>query len=183
MLAELDVLIFIRSNDDLERVAERVFGALQSQASRSTSDEYGVDVYQAQGLGFTASLYANSGEMQDEEFEQYGYALEITSQFWCLDLDTVELEGALSEYYARLLAFDLNLEIATAIFLEQQEEVEIFERRVFTRNTQYRSDSGPTVPKVFVVETREIEVPIGEEEWDGDEEDIDDEDDSEAEDE
>ncbi len=169
MLADLDVLIFIKSNDALDRLAERVFNALKSQSSRGTTEKYGEDSYWAEGLGFTAVLYPNSGDVQDVEFEEYGHSLEISSQFSCVELDAAGLEAALSEYFARLLAFDLNLETAVAVFLEEQGDVEVFERRAYSRNTQYRSDSGPTVPKVHVVETREFEIPIGEDQWDEDE--------------
>lgn len=176
MLSELDVLIFLKLGDDPERVASRVFGALGSQYASRTSEDYGPQSYSAEGLGFQAVLYPNTGEMRDEEFAEYGFALEITSQFSCVELDPIELEGQLSEYYSRLLAFDLNTETATAIFVEQEEDAEIFERRVYARNTQYRLDSGPTIPKVFVIETRELEVPLTDEEeaeedeWDDEEE-------------
>jgi len=80
-------------------------------------------------------------------------------------MDTLDLEGPLSEYYARLLTFDLDLETATEIFLETTEEAEIFEIRAYKRNPQFRLDQGPTTPKVFVVETRQVERPFDEEEW------------------
>jgi hypothetical protein len=165
MLSELDVAIFLKSNDDLDRVAARVFGALDSQYMPGPS-EAGIESYEAQGMGMKAMLYANAGEFQDPEFADYAFTLEITSRFADVELDQIDFEGLLSEYYARLLAFDLNLETATAVMVEEREDAEVLELRAFARNTQYRSDSGPTVPKAHVVETREIEVPLSDEGWD-----------------
>ena len=175
MLAELDVVVFLRSNDDLARVAERVFGALASPYEETRADEQtDVPAYRASGLGFEAVLYPNEGDLLDPEFEEYGYSLEIMSQFWCVELDTVDLEGPLSEYYARQLAFDLDLETATELLLETTEEEEVFEIRAYRRNPQYRLDQAPTTPKVFVVETREYRQGFDEgEEWDVDGEDED----------
>jgi hypothetical protein len=79
-----------------------------------------------------------------------------------VELDTVDLEGPLSEYYARELAFELNAETATLILLETDEDGETFEFRAFRRNPQYRADQSPTTPKVFVVEEREVVVPFDE---------------------
>jgi hypothetical protein len=170
MLAELDVVIFLNSHDDLERTAAMVFGALKTPYEASTMDESpGVSFYEANGLGFHAALFANAGELLDPEFEQYSCGLEITSHFWCADMDTADLEGPLSEYYARLLAFELNLESATEILLEATEESEIFEIRAYKRNPQYRLDQSPTTPKVFVVETRQVEETFDDEDLDEDE--------------
>jgi hypothetical protein len=105
----------------------------------------------------------------DPEFEDYPYSLEISSQFWCVELDTLDLEGPLSEYYARQLAFELNVETATEILLETTEDSEIFEIRSYRRNPQYRLDQAPTTPKVFVIETRQVEVPFEEEEYEEEE--------------
>src|SRR5436305_6407832 len=111
MLAELDVVIFLKSNDDLERTAALVFGALrtayEASAMESSSD---VTFYEANGLGFHAALFSNATELLDPEFEQYSCALQITSHFWCAYMDTVDMEGPLSEYYARLIAFELDIE-------------------------------------------------------------------------
>jgi hypothetical protein len=173
MLAELDVVIFLKSHDDLERTAALVFGALRTPYEASTmEDNPGIAFYEANGLGFHAALFSNENELLDPEFEQYSHGLEITSHFWCADMDTVEMESPLSEYYARLLAFELNLETATEILLEATEESEIFEIRAFKRNPQYRLDQSPTTPKVFVVETRQVEESFDDE--DLDEEDSDD---------
>lgn len=167
MLAEPDVAIFLKSNDDLERTAARVFGALRTAYEASTmEDSPGVTFYEANGLGFHAALFSNSNELLDPEFEQYSCGLEITSHFWCADMETVDLESALSEYYARLLAFDLGIETATEILMEATEESEIFEIRAFKRNPQYRLDQSPTTPKVFVVETRQVEESFEDEDLD-----------------
>lgn len=166
MLSELDIAIFLKSNDDLARAAARVFGALNSQYVEGSAEELGTENYQAQGMGFKAVVYANAGELQDPEFADYPVTLELTSRFADVELDQIDLEGMLAEYYARMLAFDLAIETAAAILVEEREDVEVFEIRAFIRNTQYRSDSGPTIPKVHIVETREIEVPLTGEAWD-----------------
>jgi hypothetical protein len=170
MLAELDVLVFFKSSDSFEQAAERVFGALNTAYAEATmEDPAGVTYFEARGLGFHAALYPNSGELLDPEFENYAYGLEITSEFWCVELDTLDLEGPLSEYYARLIAFDLDVETTTEIFIETTEEAEIFEIRAYRRNPQYRLDQGPTTPKVFIVETRQVERPFDDEDWDEEE--------------
>jgi hypothetical protein len=169
MLAELDVVIFLKSNDDLERTAALTFGALRTPYETSSmEDSPGVTFYEANGLGFHAALFANENELLDPEFEQYSYGLEITSHFWCADMDTIDMEGPLSEYYARLLAFELDVETATEILLEATEDSEIFEIRAFKRNPQYRLDQSPTTPKVFVVETRQVEESFGDDDQDDD---------------
>lgn len=173
MLAELDIVVFLKSDEDLDRTAERVFRVLGSTfqpASAEESEELGGNHYRASGLGFRAVFYPNEGDLLDPEFEEYQYSLEIMSQFWCVELDTVDLEGPLSEYYARDLAFELNIETATEILLETTEEAEIFEIRSFRRNPQYRLDQSPTTPKVFVVETRQVEDAFEDEDWEEDEE-------------
>jgi hypothetical protein len=171
MLAELDVVVFLKSNETLEQVAAYVFGVLKSPYQPSEPDESGMVTFEASGLGFNASLFSNTGDLQDPEFEGYPYGLEISSEFWCVELDTVDLEGPLSEYYARQLAFELNVETATEILLETTEESEIYEIRAFRRNPQYRFDLSPTTPKVFVIETRQVEEAYDEDEedWENDE--------------
>lgn len=170
MLAGLDVVIFLKSNEDLARTADRVFGVLKSQYRAATSDEWGGEYYEAMGLGFTAVLFANTGETQYPAFEDFAYGLELMSNFWCVELDAIDVEGPLSEYYARQLAFDLDVETATEILLDTTEESEIFEYRSYRRNPQYRLDQAPTTPKVFVVETRQDEVPFeAEEDYEGEE--------------
>lgn len=171
MLAELDVVVFLKSHEDLDRTAGRVFGALNSEYRSGESEDLGGRYFEASGLGFQASLFANAGDVLDPEFEQYPYSIEITSQFWCVELDTVDLEGPLSEYFARQLAFDLDMETATEILLDTTEDAEIFEIRAYRRNPQYRLDQAPTTPKVFVIETRQVEVPFDDDdEWDEEEE-------------
>lgn len=182
MLAELDVVVFLKSNDDINTIAQRVFGSLKSDFRTVPAEEVVGQIddedlqeeipqtyFGATGLGFNALLFPNSGIMLDPEFEAYHYGLEITSQFWCVELDTLDLEGPLSEYFARQLAFDLNVETATEVLLETTEEAEIFEIRSFRRNPQYRLDQSPTTPKVFVVEARRVEETFEDDEWEGDE--------------
>jgi hypothetical protein len=79
-------------------------------------------------------------------------------------MNTIEIEGPLSEYFARLLAFELDVETATEVLLEATEDSEIFEIRAFKRNPQYRLDQSPTTPKVFIVETRQVEETFDDEE-------------------
>lgn len=165
MLAELDVLIFVKSGVDLQRTAQQVFGALNAAPEEAQLDGTSDPSYVARGLGLQAELYANTGEVLDPEFEEYRFALEISSQYWCVDLDTLDLERALSEYYARFLAFELSVETATEVFLETTEEAEVYEIRSFRRNPQYRLDQAPTTPKVFVVETREVVRPFEDAGW------------------
>lgn len=155
MLAELDIAIFLQGDDDLSATAQRVFKALGSEPQAGQSAEWG-EHYAASGVGFRAILYRNEGEMQDPEFERYRYSLEIVSLFSCSELDPMDLEMPLSDYFARLLAFALDVETATAVPVEITGEREVFEVRAFRRNPNYRLDQGPTVPKVFVVETREL---------------------------
>lgn len=157
MLAELDVVVFLRTQEPLDRVAERVFGSMRSQYEQVQPEDGGEPFYQSFGLGFQAQIFSNTGEVLDPEFESYPYALEISSSFWCVELDTLDLEGPLSEYFARKLAFELNIETGTEILLETTEESEIFEIRAYRRNPQFRFDQGPTVPKVFVIESRQVE--------------------------
>lgn len=171
MLAELDVVVFLKSNDALERMAERVFGSLRSTFSQAEPDESGAVYYESTGMGFHGLLFSNTGEMLDPEFDSFQYGLEITSQFWCVELDTVDLEGPLSEYFARKLAFELDMETATEILLETTEESEVFEIRSYRRNPQYRLDQAPTTPKVFIIETRQVEEAFEDEDWEeGDDE-------------
>jgi len=165
MLAELDVVIFLKTHEDLERTAAMVFGALRTPYETSTmEDAPDVAFYEANGLGFHAALFANADQLLDPEFESYAYGLEITSHFWCADMNTIEIEGPLSEYFARLLAFELDVETATEVLLEATEDSEIFEIRAFKRNPQYRLDQSPTTPKVFIVETRQVEETFDDEE-------------------
>lgn len=170
MLAELEIVVFLKSHDNLSHVAERVFGTLDSAYELQEAEEWGGTYAEAGGLGFTAALFTNTGDMLDPEFDSYQFGLEITSNFWCIDLDEVDLEGPLSEYYARLLAFDLDLETASETLIETTEESKIYEIRAFRRNPQFRLDQAPTTPKVFVIETRQVEEPY-EEEWNEDDED------------
>ncbi len=169
MLAELDVVVFLKLNDDLERTAALVFGALKSPYTASVMDDNpNVTFYEANGLGFHAALFPNSDDLLDPEFENYAYGLELTSHYWCADMNTGDMEVPLSEYFARLIAFELDIETATELLIETTEESEIFEIRVFKRNPQYRLDQSPTTPKVFVVETRQVEETFDDDDLDED---------------
>jgi hypothetical protein len=171
MLAELDVVVFIKSNEAFDAAAARVFGALRSQYQPATDDAGNTTGYEGSGLGFHALFFANDGETRDPEFEAFQFGLEISSGYWCVELDGLNLSDDLSEYYARQLAFELNVETATEVLVETTEESEIFEIRAYRRNPQYRLDQSPTTPRVFVIETRQVEVGFDEEteEWEEDE--------------
>jgi hypothetical protein len=168
MLGELEIVVFVKSSEDLDRSAERIFGALRTPYQEESDEDLGGRYFEADGMGLQAVLFSHVGIMLDPEFEAYQYGLEITSHFWCVDLDTVDLEGSLSEYYARMLAFELDAETATEILVETTEEAEIFDIRAYRRNPQYRLDQSPTTPKVFVVESRTVSDPFEDEdeEWD-----------------
>jgi hypothetical protein len=166
MLGELDVLVFVKSADDLSKAAERVFASLRTEPVPATMEEpAGLPFFEGQGLGFSATFFANSGDLLDPEFENYDYTLQINSDFWDIELDPLDLESALSEFYARKLAFELNVETATEIFVESTEDAEVFEIRSFRRNSQYVPSAGPTIPRVYLTETRQVERAFDDEEW------------------
>ena len=55
--------------------------------------------------------------------------------------------------------------------LETTEESEIFEIRAYRRNPQFRLDQGPTVPRVYMVESRQVEEVFGDDDdWDEEDE-------------
>jgi hypothetical protein len=168
MLAELDVVVFLKSSEPFDAAAARVFAALRSPFEATTDEAGTVTGYEGSGIGFHGLFFENQGDSLDPEFEAYQYGLEISSGFWCVELDGLNLSDDLSEYYARQLAFELNTETATEVLLETTEESEIFEIRAYRRNPQYRLDQSPTTPKVFVIETRQVEAAFDEEaeEWD-----------------
>jgi len=173
MLAELDIVIFLKSDHDAERTAERVFGALGSGCRTTTSDT-GDTYYEASGLGFRAELTDYDPYVEYQSLSSFNYELDIFSLFWCVDLDAISLEESLSEYFARHLAFELNMETASEVVLDTTEEVERLRVRVFRRNPQYRLDQAPTTPKVYIVEEHEREVPFDQDEYgeaDGEDED------------
>jgi hypothetical protein len=175
MLAELDVLVFLKSSDSLDRTAERVFASLHTEPTAGVMDDpAGLQYFEGHGLGLSATLYENTGELLDPEFEEFGFSLQISSDFWDVDLDPVDLEASLSEYFARKLTFELNLETCTEIFIESTEEAEISEIRTFRRNPQYTPGGGPTIPRVYTAEARQVERPFGDEAWDDEAEFVDD---------
>lgn len=168
MLAEMDIVIFLKAHEEFAQIAERLFGMLGSEFTTGSSEEWGGEYAEARGIGFRAVLFANTGELQDPEFEAYRYAMAITSNYWCVDVDD-ELEGTLSDYFARQLAFDLDVETSTEILVDTAEEGEVFEIRAYRRNPQFRLDQAPTVPKVYVIETRQVVEPYeDDEEWEED---------------
>jgi len=157
MLAELDVVVFLKMDDPIERAAERVSGSLGSQFRAGASEEWSGPTFEAAGLGLHATFFANQGDDSDPEYAGYHYGLEIVSQYWCVEMDAVDMESPLGEYFARKLAFDLDVETATELLLENTEDGDIMEVQAYRRNPQFRLDQMPTNPKVFVIETRQIE--------------------------
>ena len=175
MLAELDVVVFIKSSEPFDAAAARVFAVLRSPYEPTADEAGAITGYEGNGMGFHALFFTNTGETLDPEFEAYQYGLEISSLFWCVELDGLNLSDDLSEYFARQLAFELNTETATEVLLETTEESEVFEIRAYRRNPQYRLDQSPTTPRVFVIETRQVEADFDDEgdEWDEDDEESD----------
>jgi len=157
MLAELDVVVFLKMDDPIERAAERVFGSLGSQFSAGTSEEWSGPTFEASGLGLHATFFANQGDDSDPEYASYHYGLEVVSQYWCVEMDAVDMESPLGEYFARKLAFDLDVETATELLLENTEDGDIMEVQAYRRNPQFRLDQMPTNPKVFVIDSRQLE--------------------------
>ncbi|GAC1326437.1 MAG: hypothetical protein NVS2B16_10450 [Chloroflexota bacterium] len=164
MLAELNVVIFLKSHDDLDRTAQRVFGALGSAATATVSDE-GDTYYQAEGLGFRAELFDYNPYVEFPALASFSYELDIISRYWCVDLDAAALEESLAEYYARQLAFELNVETANEVPVETTEEYERMRIRVFRRNPQYRADQAPTTARVFIIEEHFRDVPYDQEDY------------------
>jgi len=148
----------------LERTAERIFGALGSPYRVTTSDE-GDTYYEADGLGFRAELFDYDPYVEYPALAPFSYELDIISRYWCVDLDAAALEESLSEYYARELAFELNVETANEVPVETTEEFERMRIRVFRRNPQFRTDQAPTTPRVFLVEEHFREVPFDQDEY------------------
>lgn len=167
MLAELDIVIFIKSEDNPDLVAERVFHAMGGDYQTVTSDE-GDTHYEAAGLGFRAELNTYDPYEENPVLAPFDYELDIFSKYFCVDLDALALEETMSEYFARLLAFELNTEVATEILVDATDEVERLRILVFRRNPQYRLDQAPTLPKVFLVEEHEREEAYDRDAWEGD---------------
>ena len=162
MLAELNIVIFLKSNDDLERMAERVFGALGSVSNATVSDE-GDTYYEGSGLGFRAELFTYDPYIEYPALAAFAYELDIISRYWDPDLDAAALDDSLAEYYARELAFELNVETASEVPVETTDEYERLRVRIFRRNPQYRLDQAPTTPRVFLIEEHFRELPFNEE--------------------
>jgi hypothetical protein len=96
VLDEVDAVVFLKSPDTFKRTAERVFASLESPYAETT-DGSGITCYQGNALGFRGTLHLSAGELLDPEFSAFAYQLEITSEYGCVDLDTPDLEGMLSE--------------------------------------------------------------------------------------
>lgn len=158
MGTQLEAVIYIKSHARLEEVAEVVFSALGGGEYTSESDpSLGGDYYRLAAVGFEATAFANEGEMEDDDFADYPYGLSIVSTYMDPDLELAPVEAPLADYYARLLAFNLDAEVATSFYLGAQDGVDLYEIRGFRRNPQYTLDAGPTVQRVYITERRTVE--------------------------
>ena len=158
MATQFETVIYIRAHSELAEVAHNVFAALGGGEYVSDNDPaLGGDYARLSALGMEGTLFANDGEMEDEDFADYAFGLGIVSTYVDPDLELASAEGALSDYYARLLAFSLDVEVATSFYLGGQNGVDLYEIRAFKRNPQFMPDAGPTVQRVYVSERRTVE--------------------------
>jgi len=158
MPTQFETVIYLRASIDLPEVAASVFSALGGGECVSGNDPaLGGDFCRLTALGLEGTVFANEGEMEDEDFADYPYGLGIVSTYLDPDLELASAEGALSDYYARLLAFTLDTEVATSFYLGGQDGVDLYEIRAFKRNPQYTPSAGPTVQRVYVSERRTVE--------------------------
>jgi len=158
MPTQFETVIYIKAHADLSEVAHNVFGVLGGGDYISDNDPaLGGDYCRLTALGLEGTVFANTGEMEDEDFADYAFGLGIVSTYMDPDLELAPAETALADYYARLLAFSLDLEVATSFYLGGQNGVDIYEIRAFRRNPQYTLDAGPTAQRVYVTERRTVE--------------------------
>lgn len=158
MPAQFESVIYIKSHADLGETARMVFVALGGgDFVADTDPALGGDYYRLAALGLEGTVFGNQGEMEDEDFAGYPYGLGVVSTYVDPDLELAPAEGPLADYYARLLAFQLDLEAATSFYLGGQDGVDLYEIRAFRRNPQFMLDSGPTAQRVYVSERRTVE--------------------------
>lgn len=158
MPTQFETVIYIKAHTDQEEVAQNVFGALGGGEYVSDSDPaLGGDYHRLTALGFEGTVFANEGEMEDDDFADFPFGLGIVSTYVDPDLELAPAEAALSDYYARVLAFSLDVETATSFYLGGQDGMDVYEIRAFRRNPQYTLDAGPTIQRVYVSERRTVE--------------------------
>lgn len=171
MPTQFEVLLYVKLPLDIEAATQRVFGALGGGEAKQTIDEnLGGECWRLEALGLQAALFANEGDMLDEDFPDFQYGLSVMSTFHCADIEMAPVEPPLADYYARLLAFYLDAETATSFYVGSHDGVDLYEVRSFRRNTQFRSDAGPTTPRVYVSERRTVEYASDESDANSDDE-------------
>jgi hypothetical protein len=155
---QFETVIYIKAQTELSEVAHNVFAALGGGEYISDNDAaLGGDYYRLSSLGLEGTVFANDGEMEDEDFAGYPYGLGVVSTYHDPELELAAAETALGDYYCRLLAFELNVEVATSFYLGGQDGVDLYEIRAFKRNPQWTLDAGPTAQRVYVSERRTVE--------------------------
>jgi hypothetical protein len=159
MPTQCEVLVYLKFplDIDMEEAAQRVFAALGGTPEYQRDEETGEAFYRVRALGLEAALFANEGALRDEDFAAFPYGLSVVSLFECPELELAPVESPLADYYARLLAFALDIETATSFYLGSQNGSDLYEIRGFRRNPQFLPNSGPTVPRVYMTERRTVE--------------------------
>jgi hypothetical protein len=158
MPTQFETVIYIKSHSELAEVAHNVFASLGGGEIMSENDPaLGGDYFRVSALGLEGTVFANDGEMEDDDFAGYAFGLGVASTYVDPDLELAAAESALCDYFARLLAFSLDAEVATSFYLGGQDGVDLYEIRSFKRNPQFRPDSGPTTQRTYVSERRTVE--------------------------
>jgi hypothetical protein len=158
MATQFETVIYIKAHAALDEVARNVFGALGGGDYVSESDPaMGGNYCRLRALGLEATVFANAGEMEDDDFSDYPFGLGVVTTFVDPELELAPAEGTLADYYARLLAFSLDQETATSFYLGGQNGMDTYEIRAFRRNSQYTLDAGPQAQLVYVAERRTVE--------------------------
>lgn len=158
MATQFEIVIYVKAHGDLDGMAHAIFGTLGTDEFISeNSPDLGGDYARLTTLGLEATVFSNAGEMEDEDFAEYPYGLGIASTYLDPDLELATAESALADYYARLLAFTLDVETATSFYLGAQDGVDVYEIRAFRRNPQFAPDAGPTAQHVYISDRRTVE--------------------------
>jgi len=171
--AQFELVVYFKTSADLEELARQVFRSLGGGDYTSGDDpSFGGEFRRLDALGLEATLFQNQGEMLDEDFDEYAYGLLLAPMYIDPDLELAPVEAPLAEYFARLLAFHSDAEVATSIYLGSQDGLDLYEIRAFKRNPQFVPNSGPTSPRVYISERRTVEYEADEDlaDEDGDDE-------------
>jgi hypothetical protein len=155
---QFETVVYVKSRDNLEETARRIFSALGGGDFQADNDPaLGGDYFRLSALGFEGTVFGNEGEMEDEDFAEFGYGFGIVTTYLDPDLEMGPAETPLAEYFAHMLAFQLDLEVATSVYVGPQEGVDVYEIRAFKRNPQFTLDAGPLAKRVYVSERRTVE--------------------------